>query len=217
MLVTGLASLAGYALFDTASDEAVAFVLAFAGGAVLTMLADTMMPEAFEHGGKLVGLATTLASPSPSRSPPSNEPSIDSPFPDKRRRNARSGLPVPRHPVDDADLLRLDHWFWLLITVFADIFRRHDIGGGKKTLWIIFAILTPFLGVFIYLISQGKSMAERNAKRWRPHRRSKTTTSSPSQAGGGAADEIDKAKKLLDSGAITQAEFDAIKAKALAT
>ena len=60
MLVTGLASLAGYALFDSASDEAVAFVLAFAGGAVLTMLADTMMPEAFEHGGKLVGLATTL-------------------------------------------------------------------------------------------------------------------------------------------------------------
>jgi ZIP family zinc transporter len=59
-LVSGLASLAGYALFDTASDNAVAFVLAFAGGAVLTMLADTMMPEAFEHGGKLVGLATTL-------------------------------------------------------------------------------------------------------------------------------------------------------------
>jgi ZIP family zinc transporter len=59
-IVSALASLAGYALFDTASDEAVAFVLAFAGGAVLTMLADTMMPEAFEHGGKLVGLATTL-------------------------------------------------------------------------------------------------------------------------------------------------------------
>jgi ZIP family zinc transporter len=60
MLVTALASLAGYALFDADSDKAVAFMLAFAGGAVLTMLADTMMPEAFEHGGKLVGLATTL-------------------------------------------------------------------------------------------------------------------------------------------------------------
>jgi len=59
-LVSALASLAGFALLDAASDEAVAFVLAFAGGAVLTMLADTMMPEAFEHGGKLVGLATTL-------------------------------------------------------------------------------------------------------------------------------------------------------------
>ena len=55
-------------------------------------------------------------------------------------------------------------WFWLLITVFADLFRRHDIGGGMKTLWIIFVILLPFLGVFIYLISQGKSMAERNVK-----------------------------------------------------
>ena len=53
-------------------------------------------------------------------------------------------------------------WFWLLITVFADLFRRHDIGGGMKTLWIIFVILLPFLGVFIYLISQGKGMAERN-------------------------------------------------------
>ena len=60
MLVTALASLAGYALFDAASANVVAFVLAFAGGAVLTMLADTMMPEAFEHGGKVAGLATTL-------------------------------------------------------------------------------------------------------------------------------------------------------------
>jgi ZIP family zinc transporter len=59
-LVCGLASLLGYAVFDSASPETVAFVLAFAGGAILTMLADTMMPEAFKHGGKLVGLATTL-------------------------------------------------------------------------------------------------------------------------------------------------------------
>jgi ZIP family zinc transporter len=60
MLVSGLAALAGYAVFDSASPSTVAFVLAFAGGAVLTMLADTMMPEAFEHGGKLVGVVTTL-------------------------------------------------------------------------------------------------------------------------------------------------------------
>ena len=59
-LVSGLASLAGYALLDGASGNAVAFVLAFAGGAILTMLADTMMPEAFEHGGRLVGVFTTL-------------------------------------------------------------------------------------------------------------------------------------------------------------
>jgi zinc transporter, ZIP family len=59
-LVCGVASFLGYAVFDSAGPEAVAFVLAFAGGAILTMLADTMMPEAFKHGGKLVGLATTL-------------------------------------------------------------------------------------------------------------------------------------------------------------
>jgi zinc transporter, ZIP family len=59
-LVSGLAALAGFALFDSASPEAIAFVLSFAGGAILTMLADTMMPEAFEHGGKLVGLVTTF-------------------------------------------------------------------------------------------------------------------------------------------------------------
>ena len=59
-VVSGLASLLGYAVFDSAGPDALAFVLAFAGGAILTMLADTMMPEAFEHGGKLVGLVTTL-------------------------------------------------------------------------------------------------------------------------------------------------------------
>jgi hypothetical protein len=107
-------------------------------------------------------------------------------------------------------------WFWLLITVFADLFRRHDIGGGMKTLWIIFVILLPFLGVFIYLISQGRGMAERNVKGMQAQQ-AQTDAYIKSVAAGGAADEIDKAKKLLDSGAITQAEFDAIKAKALAT
>src|SRR6266516_321949 len=58
-------------------------------------------------------------------------------------------------------------WFWLLIKVFADIFRRHDIGGGMKTLWIIFVIVLPFLGVFIYLISQNEGMTQRNIDRAR--------------------------------------------------
>jgi hypothetical protein len=107
-------------------------------------------------------------------------------------------------------------WFWLLITVFADLFRRHDIGGGMKTLWIIFVILLPFLGVFIYLISQGKSMAERNVKGMQAQQAQMDAHIKSVASSGGAADEIDKAKKLLDSGAITQTEFDAIKAKALA-
>jgi hypothetical protein len=108
-------------------------------------------------------------------------------------------------------------WFWLLITVFADLFRRHDIGGGMKTLWIIFVILLPFLGVFIYLISQGKSMAERSASQMQAAQAQQADYIKSVAGGGGAADEIDKAKKLLDSGAITQAEFDSIKAKALAS
>jgi Short C-terminal domain/Phospholipase_D-nuclease N-terminal len=107
-------------------------------------------------------------------------------------------------------------WFWLLITVFADLFRRHDIGGGMKTLWIIFVILLPFLGVFVYLISQGRNMAERNVKGMQAQQAQMDARIKSVAGSGGAADEIDKAKKLLDSGAITQAEFDAIKAKALA-
>ena len=106
-------------------------------------------------------------------------------------------------------------WFWLLITVFADLFRRHDIGGGKKVVWIIFVILLPFLGVFVYLISQGHGMAERNEKQLRTQQAHMDDYVKSVAGGGGAAAEIEKAKALLDSGAISQAEFDSIKAKAL--
>jgi energy-coupling factor transporter transmembrane protein EcfT len=111
-------------------------------------------------------------------------------------------------------------WIWLLIDVFADIFRRHDIGGGAKVLWLILVIILPFLGLFIYLISNNNGMAERNAER---ERRSQQqfegyvkSAAASSGGGGGAAAEIEKAKQLLDSGAISQAEFDALKQKALA-
>jgi hypothetical protein len=106
-------------------------------------------------------------------------------------------------------------WFWLLITVFADLFRRHDIGGGKKVVWIIFVILLPFLGVFVYLISQGHGMAERNEKQLRAQQAHMDDYVKSVAGGGGAAAEIEKAKALLDSGAISQAEYDSIKAKAL--
>jgi hypothetical protein len=108
-------------------------------------------------------------------------------------------------------------WFWILITVFADIFRRHDIGGGAKTLWVIFTIILPFLGVFIYLLTQNDGMTERNQKQMeRAQAQSDAYIRSVAASGGGAAGEIEKAKGLLDSGAITQAEYDAIKQKALA-
>jgi hypothetical protein len=105
-------------------------------------------------------------------------------------------------------------WFMLLFRVFADIFRRHDIHGGGKTLWILFVILLPFLGVFVYLIAESKGMAERSMNDVQAAQQQ--LDEHIKSVSGGAASEIEKAKSLLDSGAITQAEFDSIKAKALA-
>ena len=107
-------------------------------------------------------------------------------------------------------------WFWMLIQVFGDVFRRHDIGGGMKTLWIIFVIVLPFLGVFIYLISQNHGMNERNMQQVQRAQAQFDDHVRSVAGSGGAAAEIEKAKGLLDSGAISQAEFDSIKAKALA-
>lgn len=106
-------------------------------------------------------------------------------------------------------------WFWILITVFADIFRRHDTSGFSKVLWIIFVIVLPFLGVFIYLIANSDGMAERNIEKAQKQQEQMDAYVKTVAGSGGAAAEIEKAKGLLDSGAITQAEFDAIKAKAL--
>ena len=107
-------------------------------------------------------------------------------------------------------------WFWLLISVFADVFRRHDISGFQKVLWLIFVIVLPFLGVFIYLIANSRGMAERNIKGAEARQQQLDGHIQSVAGSGGAAAEIDKAKQLLDSGAITQTEFDAIKQKALA-
>jgi Short C-terminal domain/Phospholipase_D-nuclease N-terminal len=108
-------------------------------------------------------------------------------------------------------------WFWLLITIFADLFRRHDISGWVKTGWIVLCIVLPFLGVLIYLGTQGKGMAERNVKDVEAQRAQLDSYIRQSAGGGGgAAAEIARAKELLDKGAISQAEFDQIKQKALA-
>src|SRR3954463_2972176 len=101
-------------------------------------------------------------------------------------------------------------WFWLLITVFADIFRRHDIGGGAKVLWMIFVIVLPFLGVFIYLLTQNESINERNVKQAQTQKAQFDEYVRETAGGSGVAAEIEKAKGLLDSGAINQAEYDAI-------
>jgi Phospholipase_D-nuclease N-terminal/Short C-terminal domain len=96
-------------------------------------------------------------------------------------------------------------WFWLLITVFGDVFRRHDISGWVKAVWTIFVIFLPYLGVLIYLIVNGQGMAERNVQ-----------AIEAAGARGGPATEIATAKQLLDTGAINQEEFEAIKRKATA-
>ena len=108
-------------------------------------------------------------------------------------------------------------WFWLLISIIGDVFRRRDIGGGKKTVWLIFMLFVPFIGVLAYILVNSDSMAERNLERARSQQAQVDAyVRETAGSGGGAAAEIDKAKQLLDSGAITQQEFDAIKAKALA-
>ena len=107
-------------------------------------------------------------------------------------------------------------WFWILITVFADIFRRDDTSGFGKVLWMIFVIVLPFLGVFIYLIANHDGMTQRNIDRARAQQASMDDYVRSVASTGSATAEIEKAKGLLDSGAISQAEFDAIKQKALA-
>ena len=104
-------------------------------------------------------------------------------------------------------------WIWIAITCFSDILRRHDIGGWHKAAWVVFIIVIPFLGVLVYLIAQHDGMRDRTLAQ------SKAQQAAMDQyvrdTAGGSASEIAKAKELLDSGAITQQEFDAIKTKAL--
>jgi hypothetical protein len=107
-------------------------------------------------------------------------------------------------------------WLIILFRVIGDIFRRHDTSGWGKAFWLIFVIVLPFLGVLIYLIANGDEMGKRDMAQARTAQANMDDYVKSVAGSGGPAAEIDKAKQLLDSGAITQAEFDAIKAKALA-
>ncbi len=107
-------------------------------------------------------------------------------------------------------------WIWIAITVFVDIFRRHDMSGWIKALWVIFVIVLPFLGVLIYLIAYSGGMAERNQKQAQAAQAQMDDYVRATAAAGDPAAQIAKAKELLDSGVIDQAEFNALKAKALA-
>lgn len=106
-------------------------------------------------------------------------------------------------------------WLWILFMVLGDIFRRHDTSGFAKVLWIIFIVVLPYLGVFVYLITEQRGMAERSQERQKAaqaHLEDYVQSVSPKPD---PTEQINKAKSLLDSGSITQEEFERLKQSAL--
>jgi hypothetical protein len=106
-------------------------------------------------------------------------------------------------------------WFWILIVVLSDIFRRQDLTGWGKAGWTLFTIVLPLLGVLIYLVAHGSEMAERRVQDAQAQAARMGGRAGPA-ASGAAAEEIATAKRLLDAGAIDEAEFAQLKRKALA-
>jgi uncharacterized membrane protein YcjF (UPF0283 family) len=118
------------------------------------------------------------------------------------------------------DILIVFAWviyIWVAITVFIDLFSRHDMSGWAKAAWVVFVVILPWIGVLAYLIVYHDGMMERRNKQANAQKAQfDEYVRQAAGSGGGAASEIEKAKQLLDSGAITQQEFDSLKAKALA-
>ena len=116
------------------------------------------------------------------------------------------------------DILIIFTWFlfiWVAIVAFTDLFRRRDISGWGKAAWVVFIVILPWIGVLVYLIANHDGMAERNAKQAQAAQAQFDQYVREAASKGGPASEIETAKKLLDSGTITQAEFDAIKSRAV--
>ena len=127
------------------------------------------------------------------------------------------------YPVLDAFLTMLYFflfiiWIWLLIMVFMDIFRSHDMGGGAKALWVIFVIILPFLGVFVYLIARGGKMHERQAQEAAAQQQAfdQYVKEAAGTSGANTADQLSKLADLKSQGVLTDAEFETQKAKVLA-
>ena len=107
-------------------------------------------------------------------------------------------------------------WFWLLVIIFGDIFRSRDMGGGAKALWVLFVIILPFLGILVYLIARGGKMHERAAEQAAQQQKAFDAYVKQAASSGSTTDELAKLADLKQSGAITDAEFEAQKAKILA-
>ncbi len=101
-------------------------------------------------------------------------------------------------------------WIWLLITIYADLFRRHDVSGFGKVIWVIFLLLLPFIGVFAYLLTQGGGMAQRQQARTVEARDELRKF-----VGYSTADELEKLAKLKAEGTITEAEYSRLRARLL--
>ncbi len=108
-------------------------------------------------------------------------------------------------------------WFWLLIVIFGDIFRSRDMGGGAKALWIIFVIVLPFLGILVYLIARGGKMHERAEQAAEAQQKAfdNYVKQAAGTSGGNSADQLAKLADLKAQGVLTDAEFEAQKAKIL--
>ena len=116
------------------------------------------------------------------------------------------------------DILIIFAWvifIWIAITVLIDVFRRRDISGWAKAAWVVFVVILPWIGVLAYLIFNHSGMTERSARQARTAQTQFDEYVRQTAGSGGAASEIEKAKQLLDSGAISQQEFESLKAKAL--
>src|SRR5215211_7888211 len=107
-------------------------------------------------------------------------------------------------------------WFWLMVVFLSDVFRRDDLSGWAKAGWVVLLLVLPFVGALIYLVSNGADMTRRREPRAAVSRADCSGYAGTVAADGGSAGEIKRAKKLLDSGAITQSEFERLKTKALA-
>jgi len=106
-------------------------------------------------------------------------------------------------------------WFWLLVIIFGDIFRSHDMSGGVKALWVLFVIILPFLGILVYLIARGGKMHERAEQAAQQQQQQFDKYVKETAGGGNSVDQLAKLADLKQQGAITDAEFEAQKAKIL--
>ena len=120
------------------------------------------------------------------------------------------GFTFPNFLADVFSIFIFVLWFWLLITVFGDLFRRRDISGVGKVIWVIVLVLFPYLGVFIYLISQHRGMTERQNERTQEVREQLLQV-----VGFSVADELEKLERLKSSGAISNDEYSRLRARAV--